>query len=104
MGAKTNSKTEPETGPLKKARQSEKQIPCSKKGTEMVPQKGGPCERVASFFVALMFFDRFLSIHSLLWKIICPHFRVLGLDFHVFSKLQVSHMVERVWLTLEHNL
>ena len=56
------------------------------------------------FYVALMFFARFWSIHSLLWKIICPHFRVLGLDFHVFSKLQVSHMVERVWLTLEHNL
>ena len=51
MGAKTHSKTEPETGPLKKARQSEKQIPCSKKGAEMVPQKGGPCERVASFLL-----------------------------------------------------
>ena len=51
MGVKTEPKTEPETGPLKMARQSEKQIPCSKKGTDMVPQKGGPCERVASFLL-----------------------------------------------------
>ena len=31
-------------------------------------------------------------------------FRILGVDFLVFSGLQVSHMVVRVWLTLEHNL
>ena len=55
MGAKTASKTEPETGPLKKARQSEKQIPCSKKGAEMVPQKGGPCETLASFLLCYCF-------------------------------------------------
>ena len=48
MGTKTNPKTEPETGPLKKARQSEKQIPCSKKGAEMVPQQGVPCGLLAS--------------------------------------------------------
>ena len=48
MGAKTDSKTEPETGPLKKLRSSERKIPHSKKGTKMVPQKGGPCGLLAS--------------------------------------------------------
>ena len=48
MGTKTNPKTEPETGPLKKLRSSERKIPCSKKGTKMVPQKGGPCGDPAS--------------------------------------------------------
>ena len=70
----------------------------------MVPQKGGGLWGAFLFSVVLQFFARFWGLPSLLWKIICPHFRVLGLDFHVFSKLQVSHMVERVWLTLEHNL
>ena len=48
MGTKTNPKTEPETGPLKKLRSSERKIPCSKKGTKMVPQKGVPCGLLAS--------------------------------------------------------
>ena len=48
MGVKTELKTESETGPLKKARPSEKQIPCSKKGSKMVPQKGRRCGVLAS--------------------------------------------------------
>ena len=55
MGVKTEPKTEPETGPLKKARPSEKQIPRSKKGAEMVPQKGVPCETLACFMLHYCF-------------------------------------------------
>ena len=56
MGAKTEPKTEPETGPLKKGHSSEKtKILCSKKGAEMVPQKGGPCETLASFLLRYCF-------------------------------------------------
>ena len=88
MGTKTNPKTEPETGPLKKLRSSERKIPCSKKGTKMVPQKGVPCETLASFMFGLLFFARFWGLPSLLWTIICPHFRALGLDFLVFSRLR----------------
>ena len=56
MGVKTEPKTEPETGALKKARPSEKKIPCSKKGAETVPQNGGPCETLASFLLRYCFF------------------------------------------------
>ena len=55
MGTKTNPKTEPETGPLKKARPSEKTILCSKKGSEMRAQKGVPCETLASFMLRYCF-------------------------------------------------
>ena len=55
MGVKTDSKTEPETGPLKKACQSEKQIPCSKKGFEMGAQKGVPCGMLFSFLLCCSF-------------------------------------------------
>ena len=88
MGTKTNPKTEPETGPLKKLRSSERKIPCSKKGTKMVPQKGGGLWKGRLFYVASLFFARFLGLPNLLWTIICPHFRALGLDFLVFSRLR----------------
>ena len=55
MGAKTEPKTELETGPLKKLRSSVKRIPCSKKGSKMIPQKGRRCERVASFLLRYCF-------------------------------------------------
>ena len=55
MGTKTNPKTEPETGPLKKLRSSERKIPCSKKGTKMVPQKGVPCGLLASSMLCCCF-------------------------------------------------
>ena len=55
MGAKTEPKTEPETGPLKKGRYSETKILCSKKGSEMVPQKGGPYGVLASFLLRCCF-------------------------------------------------
>ena len=88
MGTKRNPKTEPETGPLKKLRSPERKIPCSKKGTKMVPQKGGGCERVASSMLCYCFLLDFKGLPSLLWTIICPHFRALGLDFLVFSRLR----------------
>ena len=37
------------------------------------------------FCVALLFFARFWGLPSLLWKIICPHFRIWSIDFLVFS-------------------
>ena len=56
MGAKMEPKTEPETGPLKKVRFSGQKILCSKKGFEMVPQKGGALWGARLFSVALLFF------------------------------------------------
>ena len=55
MGAKTESKTEPETGPLKKARPSEKNNPVLQKGFEMGAQKGVPCETLACFMLHYCF-------------------------------------------------
>ena len=55
MGAKTEPKTKPETGPLKKGRSSEQKILCSKKGSEMVHKKGGPCGMLASFLLRCCF-------------------------------------------------
>ena len=59
MGAKTEPKTEPETGPLKKGRSSEKKILCSKKGSEMGAQKGGQCEDPASSMLRNSFWLNF---------------------------------------------
>ena len=64
MGAKTESKTEPETGPLKKGCSSEKKIPCSKKGFEMVPPKGGPCGDPASFMLRHCFLIDFWAFRD----------------------------------------
>ena len=63
MGTKTNPKTEPETGPLKKVRPSEKKILCSKKESEMVPQKGGGCERLATSMLRCCF-SVFLDVRA----------------------------------------
>ena len=40
------------------------------------------------FSVALLFFVRFLGLPTLLWTIIFTYFRVLGLDFLMFSGLK----------------
>ena len=88
MGVKTEPKTEPETGPLKKACPSEQKIPRSRKGSKKVPQKGVGLWDAFLFSVALLFFARCWGLPSLLWTIICPHFRILGLDFLVFSRLR----------------
>ena len=58
MYAKKKAKTEPETGPLKKLRSSDKEIPCSKKGSEMGPQKGGMWP-ARLLYVVLLFSARF---------------------------------------------
>ena len=55
MGAKTEPKTEPETGPLKKGHSSEQKILCPKKGSEMGAQKGGPCGMLFSFVLRYCF-------------------------------------------------
>ena len=64
MGTKTNPKTEPETGPLKKLRSSERKIPYSKKVTKMVPQKGGPCETLASSMLCCCFLLEFWAFRA----------------------------------------
>ena len=71
MGVKTEPKTEPETGPLKKACPSEQKIPRSKKGSKKVPQKGGTLWDAFLFSVALLFFARFRGLPSSLWTRIC---------------------------------
>ena len=55
MGIKTNPKTEPETRPLKKLHSSEWKIPCSKKGSKKVPQKGRRCGMLSSFLLRCCF-------------------------------------------------
>ena len=55
MGTKTNPKTEPETGPLKKLRSVRKKNPMFQKGTKMVPQKGVPCGLLASSMLRYCF-------------------------------------------------
>ena len=87
MGTKTNPKTESETGPLKKLRSSEKN-PVFQKGDQNGTPKGGALWGARLFYVASLFFTRFWGLPSLLWTIICPHFRALGLDFLVFSRLR----------------
>ena len=64
MGAKTEPKAEPEIGPLKKVRPSGKKIPCSKKGSEMVPQKGGPCGVLASSMLRRCFLEDFEAFRT----------------------------------------
>ena len=72
MGSKTNPKTEPETGPLKKLRSSETEIPCSKKGTKMVPQKGVPCETLASSMLCYCFLLDFLAFRAYFGRYFVP--------------------------------
>ena len=81
MGVKTEPKTEPETGPLKKACPSEQKIPRSRKGSKKEPQKGGTLWGAFLFSVALLFFARFWGLPSLLWTIIYPHFQFWALIF-----------------------
>jgi len=67
-----------------------KKNPVFQKGVRNGSPKGEALWSARLFYVASLFFARFWSLPSLLWKIICPHFRILGLDFLVFSRLQVS--------------
>ena len=62
--------------------------PVFQKGDQNGTPKGGTLWSARLFYVASLFFARFLGLPSLLWTIICPHFRALGLDFLVFSRLR----------------
>ena len=65
-----------------------KKNPVFQKGDQNGTPKGGTLWSARLFYVASLFFARFLGLPSLLWTIICPHFRALGLDFLVFSRLR----------------
>ena len=62
--------------------------PVFQKGVRNGTPKGGSLLGSCLFYVGLLFFARFWGLPTLLWTIICPHFRALGLDFLVFSRLR----------------
>ena len=66
------------------------------KGVQNGTPKGGTLWDARLFSVAMLFFNRFWGLPSLLWTIICTQFRGLGIYFLLFSELHVSHMWERV--------
>ena len=85
-------KNEPQNGTRnwtpQKAAFLRKKNPVFQKGDQNGSPKGGTLWSARLFHVASLFFARFLGLPSLLWTIICPHFRALGLDFLVFSRLR----------------
>ena len=65
-----------------------KKNPVFQKGVRNDTPKGGALWGSCLFYVGLLFFARFWGLPTLLWTIICLHFRALGLDFLVFSRLR----------------
>ena len=65
-----------------------KKNPVFQKGDQNGTPKRATVWGARLFYVASLFFTRFWGLPNLLWTIICPHFRALGLDFLVFSRLR----------------
>ena len=84
---KPNPKRNPKLDPSKRRARLKKQS-CVPKRVPNGSPKGGTLWSARLFYVASLFFRRFWGLPSLLWTIICPHFRALGLDFLVFSRLR----------------
>ena len=107
MGAETESKTESETGPLKKAHSSEQNNPVFQKEIGNGSPKGGTLWSARLLYVVLLFvldfwdfrthFGPEFVLTSEVWASI--FFRFLGSRFHIWERgLGASEP------TLDHNL